>query len=279
MEALESRNLLSNASGVWDFVSAPQLHPMKVNVLTLAPDASLDPIFVSPYDQSPDPSYLVGQTGPLMMDGTGNPIWFHPLSSDNSLLAFGFEAQTLFGKPVLTWWQGTVAGITPSQLPPGTPLGGEYVIYNQHYQEIMSVEAPKGFAMDEHEFLITPQGDAYFFGLKSVNANLTPYGGPANGSYIDPEILEVNLRTGKLIFAWDMAAHVPLSDSVVPTPTTPGQPWDPYHLNSIAVSPDGSQILVSAPTPGGSTTSATRRGRFSGRSGASRASSPCRPTS
>ncbi|MGC8644502.1 MAG: hypothetical protein ACP5XB_31955, partial [Isosphaeraceae bacterium] len=35
LEVLESRKLLSNASGVWSFVSAPQLHPMKVNVLTL----------------------------------------------------------------------------------------------------------------------------------------------------------------------------------------------------------------------------------------------------
>jgi hypothetical protein len=246
LESLESRNLLSNASGVWSFASAPQLRPMKVNVLAVEPGASLDPIFVAPYDQSPDPSYLVGQTGVLMMDASGNPVWFHPTSSNNSLLAFGFQRQTLFGKPVLTWWQGTVAGIKPSQLPPGTPLGGEYVIYNQHYQKIMAVKAPRGFAMDEHEFTITPQGDAYFFGLKSVNANLTPYGGPANGSYEDPEILEVNLRTGRLIWAWNMAAHVPLSDAMVPVPTTPGQPWDPYHANSIDVSADGSQILLSA---------------------------------
>jgi hypothetical protein len=246
LEALESRNLLSNASGVWNFVSAPQIHPMKVNVLNVQPGTPLDPFFVSPYDQSPNPSFLVGQDGPLMMDGAGNPIWFHPVASDNSLLTFGFQAQTLFGKPVLTWWQGTVAGIKPSQLPPGTPLGGGYVIYNQHYHQIMTITAPKGFALDEHELLITRHGDGYFFGLKSVTADLTPYGGPANGTYEDPVILEENLRTGKLIWAWDIAAHVPLSDAMVPVPKTPGQPWDPYHLNSIDVSPDGSQVLVSA---------------------------------
>ncbi len=37
LEALESRNLLTNASGVWSFVSAPKLHPMKLNVLNLSP--------------------------------------------------------------------------------------------------------------------------------------------------------------------------------------------------------------------------------------------------
>ena len=52
LETLESRNLLTNASGVWSFVTALKLHPMKVNVQTLQPGASLNPIFVAPYDQS-----------------------------------------------------------------------------------------------------------------------------------------------------------------------------------------------------------------------------------
>jgi hypothetical protein len=100
--------------------------------------------------------------------------------------------------------------------------------------------------LDLHELLITSQNDAYFITDRTVKANLTAYGGPAKGAYIDPQVREMDLRTGKTIFNWDMAAHVPLSDSVVPAPTTEGQDWDPYHLNSIDVSPDGSQVLVSA---------------------------------
>ncbi len=257
LESLENRRLLSHASGVWTFASAPRLHPMKVNVLNLQPGASLNPIFVAPYDQSSNPSLLVGETGPLILDGSGNPIWFRPLSSNNSKQAIDFQAQTLFGKPVLTWWQGTISGITPSNLPPGASLpGGHFVIYNQHYREIMSVQAPRGFSMDEHEFLITPRGVAYFVATKVVKANLTPFGGPSNGSYNDPEIMAVNLRTKKLVFSWNMATHVPLSDSMYPVPTTPGHPWDTYHVNSIDVSPDGSQLLVSAPTRRESMTSA-----------------------
>ncbi len=279
LETLEGRDLPSDAGSVWNFVSARQLHPMKVNVLSLQPGASLNPIFVAPYDQSTNPSELVGDTGPLIMDGSGNPIWFDPLSSRNREQAIDFEAQTLFGRPVLTWWQGTISGIKASKLPAGTSLpGGHFVIYNEHYREIMSVQAPKGFSMDEHEFLITPQGDAYFIATKVVKANLTPYGGRRNGEYVDPEVFEVNLRTKKLIFTWNMAAHVPLRDAVVPMITTPGRAWDPYHANSIDVSPDGSQILVSAPTRGGSMTSAAIRGGSSGSSGASRTSSVCRPT-
>jgi hypothetical protein len=246
LEALESRDLPSGASGVWSFVSAPGLHPGKVNVRTLQPGASLNPIFVAPYNESTNPSLLVGEDGPLIMDASGNPIWFHPVSSDNSVLAFDFKAQTLFGKPVLTWWQGSVAGIAPSHLPPGTALeGGHFVIYNQHDREIMSVQAPSGFSMDEHDFLITPKGDAYYFALKYIKANLTPYGGLKNGSIVDPVLQEVDLRTGQVIFAWNAAAHIPLSDAIVPAPRTPGHPWDAYHVNSIGVSPDGSQLLVS----------------------------------
>jgi hypothetical protein len=246
LEALESRNLLSDASGVWSFVSAPRLHPMKVNVLTLNPGASPNPIFVAPYAQSANPSELVGQTGPLIMDASGNPIWFDPVSSKNNPQVVDFHTQTLFGKPVLIWWQGTIAGTVPSNLPAGSSLSGDFVVYNQHYQKIMTIRAPNGAGLDLHELLLTSQGDAYFISTKVVKANLTPYGGVADGEYIDPVIEEENLRTGKVIFTWNMAKHVPLSDSVIPAPTTSGQAWDVYHMNSIDLSPDGSQLLVSA---------------------------------
>jgi hypothetical protein len=245
LEPLEARNLLSNASGVWSFASAPKLHPMKLNVLTLQPGASLNPIFVAPYAASPNPSELVGQTGPLIMDAAGNPIWFQPISSNNRPQVLDFRVQILFGQPVLTWWQGTIAGTVPSKLPPGTALSGEFVIANQHYQQIRTVHAPNGAGLDLHELLITPQGDAYVITNKTVKANLTGFGGPAKGSYVDPQVQEEDLRTGNVIFTWDMAAHVPLSDSLVPVPTS-GQAWDPYHLNSVDVSPDGSQVLISA---------------------------------
>jgi Arylsulfotransferase (ASST) len=219
---------------------------MKVNVLTLQPGADLNPIFVAPYAQSSTPGELVGQTGPLIMDASGNPIWFSPVSGNNVPQVVDFHTQTLFGKPVLIWWQGTIAGTVPSNLPPGTPLSGDFVIANQHYQKIMTIRAPGGAGLDLHELLVTTQGDAYFISTKNVKANLTPYGGSADGEYVDPVVEEENLRTHKVIFTWNMAKHVPLSDSVIPAPTAPGQLWDVYHLNSIDVSPDGSQLLISA---------------------------------
>jgi hypothetical protein len=219
---------------------------MRVTVRTLKGGASLNPIFVAPFAESSNPTDLVGQTGPLIMDNSGNPIWFQAVSGNNRPQVLDFKTQTLFGKPVLTWWQGTIAGTVPSKLPPGITLSGGFVIADQHYRKIMMVHARNGAGLDLHEFLITSRGDAYFISTKTARANLTPYGGLANATYVDPVIQGENLRTGKVIFSWDMAAHVPLSDSIVPAPTTPGQTWDPYHVNSIDVSPDGSQVLASA---------------------------------
>jgi hypothetical protein len=246
LESLESRNLLSTASEVWNFVSAPGFHPTKLDVVTLKPAASIDPLFIAPYSLSPKPSVPLAQTGPLITDASGNPIWFLPVSSSNNPQVVDFQTQTLSGKPVLIWWEGTISGTIPSNLPPGLTLAGQFFVYNQHYQQIMTVRAPKGTGIDLHELLLTSKGNAYFVATKIVNANLTAYGGLANGSYADPIIEEENLLTHKIIFSWDMAAHVPLSDSYVLPPKTPSTAWDPYHINSIDLSPGASQLLISA---------------------------------
>ena len=168
------------------------------------------------------------------MDNAGNPVWFLPVSSTNKKQVTDFRVQSYLGHPVLTWWQGTIAGTVPSNLPDGTPLpGARFYIDNDHYQRIMTVKARNGFTADVHEFLITPQGDALFSATKVVKANLTPYGGVKHGSFVDFEVQEINLRTGKLVFAWNMDKHVPLSAPIVPAPTSPNQVWDAYHLNSI----------------------------------------------
>ena len=91
-----------------------------------------------------DSGGVVGQTGPLIADAAGNPIWFQPVSNDNTPQVLGFQAQTLFGQPVLTWWQGTVVGAASTKLPAGTAQPGEFVIANQHYQIIKTIRAPAG---------------------------------------------------------------------------------------------------------------------------------------
>jgi hypothetical protein len=220
-----------------------------VSVQVQRPQTASGLIFVGPYAVSQSASDLVGQTGPLNMDNSGNPVWFLPVSSTNKKQVTDFRVQTYRGRPVLTWWQGTLAGTAPSDLPDGTALpGARYYIYSDRYQKIATVQAQNGFTADMHEFLITPNGDALFLATKVVKANLTRCGGVKHGASVDFEVQEINLRCGKLVFAWDLAEHVPLSASIVPAPTSANQAWDAYHLNSIDEGQNGALLLSARDT-------------------------------
>ena len=80
---------------VWSFISEPDLHPMKMTVNTFQPGTSSGFVFLAPYGFSSDATY--GQSGSLIVDNTGNPIWFRPLSSPN-LMNTDFRVQTLSWK-------------------------------------------------------------------------------------------------------------------------------------------------------------------------------------
>jgi len=231
---------------VWSFKSEPDLHPMKVEILTNKKGTSPGYIFVAPYTLSEDAMY--GQTGSLIMDNCGNPIWFRPLSSPN-LMNIDFRVQTLWGKQVLTFWQGTVATPTTyTNLPAGSSEPGScFYILDKHYNVIRTVKARNGFISDVHEFLITPRNTALFLSTKTIPMDLTPYGGPSNGFVQDFAIQEIDLESNRLLFFWDALDHIPLTDSFEPasTATQTNNVWDVYHLNSIGLTDNKEDILLS----------------------------------
>jgi Arylsulfotransferase (ASST) len=100
----------------------------------------------------------------------------------------------------------------------------------------------------EVSFALVEKNDRDHMATKVVKANLTSYGGGSHGAYVDFEVQEINLRSGKLVFAWDMAKHVPLSASIVTAPTSAGQVWDAYHLSSIDESQNGALLLSARDT-------------------------------
>ncbi|MGJ0509248.1 MAG: arylsulfotransferase family protein [Methylocystis sp.] len=234
-----------NSPQVWSFVSAPDLHPMRVSTSSFGSMVSPGRILLAPYAFSDDATY--GQPGSLILDNDANPVWFRPLSSPN-LMNTDFRVQRLSGKPVLTFWQGTLA--TPpayTNVPAGSsePLSCYYILDNS-YRVISTITAQRGYTSDVHEFLLTPENTALLLATRAVPMNLSSFGGPANGYVQDFSVQEIDLWTNSLVFFWSALDHIPLANSYEPasSATSSGNVWDAYHLNSVGLT-DNSDLLVS----------------------------------
>ena len=194
-----------------------------VTVLTKGADNGDGDIFLAPQGG--------GQygTGPEIVSITGKVLWFHRLPAGT--FATDFRTQAYLGKPVLTWFQ---AGGN----------GGEDVIYNDRSQQIATVKPANGYMPDFHEFLITPWNTALILADTIGTANLTSLGLSADQPVVDGVVQEIDIKTGKLLFQWDSADHVPYSDSHAPMPQA-GQPWDWFHINAVHLDTDGNLLISS----------------------------------
>jgi Arylsulfotransferase (ASST) len=170
--------------------------------------------------------------GPEILDRSGKVIWFHAIPQ--GLTSGDFRTQTYEGQHVLTFWQGTGFG--------GLSTGTDY-IYNDHYQQIATVNAGNGLSADGHEFLITPWNTALILSYTTATANLTSIGGPANQTVINGVVQEIDIRTGRVLFQWNSQDHVPFSQSEQPLPASPSTPWDWFHINAVHLDTDGNLLI------------------------------------
>src|ERR1700759_119945 len=174
-------------------------------------------------------------SGPEIISNTGQVIWFHPLPAHE--LAADFRTQTYQGKPVLTWWQG------PPNL--GAVSGGTDYLYNDRYRQIAEVKGGNGYSADGQEFLITPWNTALIVADTVTTANLTSIGGPADQKVVDSIVQEIDISTGKVLFQWNAADHVPYRDSEQPRPASAVTPWNWFYINAVHLDTDGT-LLISA---------------------------------
>src|SRR5918993_1931881 len=207
------------------FRSRPDLRPPAIQVNAHLPGTAPGYFFVSPKKGPGEEAPT--QDGPLIVDTSGEPVWFHPLQEVEAD-AFTFEVQKYKGERVLTWWEGLHTGYGQ----------GEYVICDHSYREITRVRAGNGYEGDHHEFLITPQDTALITIYNKLPRDLISEGDPVDRDVLDGVVQELDIETGEVLFEWHSLEHVGLDESYT-------KYFDYFHINSIDVY-DEDHLLISS---------------------------------
>jgi hypothetical protein len=218
----------------WGFRSRPDLQPPGIMVTTPARGLAPGYVFCAPKN-GPDEAGP-GQDGCLILDNTGQPVWFRPVGTE-AMDVMDFKLQEYGGRPVLTWWEGEHTGYRQ----------GEYVLMDASYEEVARVRAGNGLQGDHHEFLISPEDTALFMIYHKVPMDLSDMGGEADSTVLDGIVQEVDIETGEVLFEWHSLDHVGLDESYAEPPENTEFAHDYFHINSIEVDEDDN-LLVSSRT-------------------------------
>ena len=205
------------------FVSRPDLTPPGVTV-TSAPGRPSHPgyIFLSPRAVA-GTSQPASTQGLMIIDVKGDLIWWRPMTAANAA-AFNFRVQTYQGRPVLTWYQGTV-GFSYG-------VAGAGVIADSTYRTIATTGAAGGLGTDLHEFLITPEDTALVTAYESVNG----------GKLLISHAQEVSIGS-HVELLWDWPSYPAVSPALSYT----GPTGDYFHINSVDLWPGSARdVLISS---------------------------------
>jgi hypothetical protein len=225
----------SAAEGVTEFQSAPKLKPPALTVNRSSRGQAPGYIFAAIFQNKFLAPPLTGQGGPMILDNQGRYVWLQPAraSAPDTL---NLQVQRYLGKPVLTYWNGTVKNT-------GEMLGTWHVL-NDRYKEIAKVTSQNGWDPSGHEFLITKTGTALTTGYKYIpNRNLTSMGGGESQTLLDSGVIEYDLKTGKIVHEWSADQHIPIEQSYSQTSPQNTNAFDPWHINSIDVDADGNWLV------------------------------------
>ena len=228
--------------GVLHFVTRGDLNPPALTI------AHRDGQSAAP---ATDPPYFIlapagypltgpGEPGLMILNRNGGIVWYSPNTAFPASTGSGrmdLKVQSYRGQPVLTWWQGRVI----------TGYGeGQAVIADSSYRTIATVSAGHGLQVDLHEFVITPQDTALITAFRPMLADLSELGGPKQGMALSGTVQEIDIASGRVLFQWDSLDHIPVTDTYQAfAGGTKADPFDYFHINSIAIAPDG-ELLVSS---------------------------------
>lgn len=213
------------------FMSAPTLQPPPVSIDYDSPQAAPGDVFLTF-------AHGAGQSGPMIVDGSGRLVWFKPVPK--GMTATDFQVERYDGRPALVWWQGYI---------PSLGIGfGTDEIYGSNYRPLAQIKAGNGYEADLHDAQITPLDSAFITSNTLVHTDLASGGGPHAGVLIDSLVQEIDIKTGLVMFEWHAYGHVALSESYSSPHDSSSEPWDWFHLNSISPGPDHDLLISSRNT-------------------------------
>ncbi|HEX4402499.1 MAG TPA: arylsulfotransferase family protein [Galbitalea sp.] len=176
----------------------------------------------------------------MIMDNSGDAVWIGPAGIQMT----DVKVQSFEGKPVLTFWSGTV------DLGHGDGVGN---ILDTSYRTIAKVKTGPGMNADLHEFHLTPWGTALMTAYPTAKADLTAVKGPRNGYIMNCHVQEVDVKTGAVLLDWSAQDHIDLADTYAFVANqadgngkSAASPFDPFHFNSIDYDADGTTLYISA---------------------------------
>ena len=223
------------AEGVASFVTAPGLKPPELTVNRSSSGQAPGFIFVAVFQNKFFTDPLVGQGGPMILDNKGRYVWLKP-AVKGAPDTLNLQVQKYLGKPVLTYFDGTVTNTGE--------MTGTWHVLNDRYKEIAKLGSVDGWDPSGHELYITSDGHALITGYKHIpHRDLTAKGGGSDQTLLDSGVLEYDIKTGKLLRAWSADEHIPMSEGVPPANPNAPVAYDPWHINSIDVDAQGNWLL------------------------------------
>ena len=222
--------------------SLPTLPPATVDRFRSRPDLAAPAVRITRRAAGLAPGYVLlapfspkgsrQPDGPMITDDRGDLVWFRPVEHGTAVT--DLEAQSLAGRPVLTWWQGRFAR--------GWGYGA-YKVLDSSYRALPDVRPANGYRADLHDMRLTGRGTALVLAYDRVKRDLRFAGGVEHGFVLDNVVQEVDLATGLVLFEWHSLGNVKVLDSRT-RPEGPSS-WDYFHANAVEVDTDGN-LLVSA---------------------------------
>ncbi len=176
-----------------------------------------------------------GDNGPVILDNSGEVVFFHKLAP--RLEADAFRPVRIGGKPVLSWWEGFTNFGTGN---------GTIKLLDETYRSAGEIKAGNGFdGLDPHEFQITGRGTALVMILSTVYRDLRSIGGARSAQVLDSVVQEIDIPTGLVLYEWHSLDHVSIRESYTKPPKGNGHIYDYFHINSAEELRDG-HFMISA---------------------------------